>query len=131
MKVPILVKEERELLRKVRNVRHLGLEEWQLFDELQMLERRGLSEERYWNIFFEIQMAFNARNRQYPFISQLVLRIIAHRHTCKGWKKNEPCFDCHWGLIGRIEEELSRPPIGLAPKDILEGVSGELKRLKK
>jgi hypothetical protein len=116
MKKPDLVKGERELGYRIRNARHLELEDWQLFDELQKLKMRGLSEESYQKFLWEID---GYRNRAYPFVSRLIRRILAHRHTCKAWKKQEPCFDCHWGLLGRIEQELT--PTGVYPFDKYAG----------
>jgi len=33
-------------------------------------------------------------------------RIIEHRKKCKGWNKAEPCFDCHFDTLTKIEKAI-------------------------
>lgn len=41
-----------------------------------------------------------------PTVKALFDRVLEHRRNCKHWKENKPCFDCHYGFLTPIEEEL-------------------------
>ena len=42
-----------------------------------------------------------------PNVKELFKRIMIHRQTCQDWKNGNPCFNCHFGLLHKIEEELN------------------------
>jgi len=42
----------------------------------------------------------------YPEVKKLFDRVLKHRSNCKHWEKNNPCFDCHYDTLTKIEKEL-------------------------
>lgn len=40
------------------------------------------------------------------YFNNLAKRITKHRTKCKGWQKANPCFDCHYNTLTKIEVEL-------------------------
>lgn len=42
----------------------------------------------------------------YPEVKKLFDRVLEHRRNCKYWKTNNPCFNCHFDTLTKIEKEL-------------------------
>jgi len=43
---------------------------------------------------------------QIPSLKILFDRILEHRRHCKHWKTHNPCFNCHYDTLTKIEKEL-------------------------
>ena len=42
----------------------------------------------------------------YPEVKKLFDRILHHRKNCMFWKRGNPCYDCHFDTLTKIEKEL-------------------------
>lgn len=42
----------------------------------------------------------------YPNVKKLFDDILEHRRHCPWWKHSDPCKDCHYNTLTKIEKEL-------------------------